>query len=48
MTSFDKNKLIAILDSLLKINDLEVIKFAIESLLEELKESESNESDCID
>lgn len=40
MSSFDRENLILILRSLLKIDDVKVIKFALESLVDKLEEAE--------
>jgi predicted MarR family transcription regulator len=38
-----RKKLVKILTFLLKVDDIEIIKYALESLIEELKEGKNND-----
>ena len=44
ISAHNKKYLIGVLKVILKINDPEIVKYTIESLIEELEESETNES----
>jgi predicted MarR family transcription regulator len=45
ISNLTRNKLIKILTFLLKVDDIEIIKYALESLIEELKEGKKHDND---